>query len=209
MVNLSCHHHSHHSLCHHRVYPCRLLVCHVLLYDRGHDRRGSGIDLFHDLGRGLGRGLGLAYRSLVHAGHLYVGSNHHVRDEEKASGLDEGGGFGHDGLVDHGRNRNARMQTGECEPTIVKLEKQEGGFIAECHTSIFNKSSRPIRLLCISWYASSASRRLSYSTNAKLIAVRKNYVESYEMTSELTDDWMRYVAQECRSERGARICKCQ
>jgi hypothetical protein len=35
-------------------------------------------------------------------------------------------------------------------------------------TSIFRRSSRPIRLLCISWYASSASRRLSYSTNAKL-----------------------------------------
>jgi len=35
-------------------------------------------------------------------------------------------------------------------------------------TSIFRTSSRPIRLLCISWYASSASRRSSYSTNAKL-----------------------------------------
>jgi hypothetical protein len=35
------------------------------------------------------------------------------------------------------------------------------------HTSIFNRSSRPMRLLCISWYASSASRRSSYSTNAK------------------------------------------
>lgn len=128
MANLSCHHHSHRFLCHHRAYPYHLPVCRVPLYDRGHDRRGFGIDPFHDLGRGLGRGLGHAYHSLGHAGHLCVGSNQHVRDEEKASGRG-GVEIVHDGLVDHGRNRNARMQMGECEPTIVELEKQEGGFI--------------------------------------------------------------------------------
>jgi hypothetical protein len=45
-----------------------------------------------------------------------------------------------------------------------KRQDAEGGVLAH---SIFNRSSRPMRLLCISWYASSASRRSSYSTNAK------------------------------------------
>lgn len=40
-------------------------------------------------------------------------------------------------------------------------------------TSIFRRSSRPMRLLCISWYASSASRRLSYSTKANLLPCQR------------------------------------
>jgi hypothetical protein len=189
MANLSCHHHSHRFLCHHRAYPYHLLVCRVPLYDRGHDRRGFGIDPFHDLGRGLGHGLGHAYHSLGHAGHLCVESNQHVRDEEKASGRG-GVEIVHDGLVDHGRNRNARMQMGECEPTTVELEKQEG---VSFGVSYFNLqqviTSDPlimhlvVRIVCIATTLIFDKRKAGLG--------QENDIEHRlygMMTSELTDD---------------------
>lgn len=68
-------------------------------------------------------------------------------------------------------------------------------------TSIFSKSSRPIRLLCISWYASSASRRLSYSTKANLMD-RINTLDDVPTTvQELTACSRAYEAREYRNER--------
>lgn len=57
---------------------------------------------------------------------------------------------------------------GSCPLHLVCQNRSSSQDGAPGRTSIFNKSSRPMRLLCISWYASSASRRLSYSTKANL-----------------------------------------
>jgi hypothetical protein len=71
-------------------------------------------------------------------------------------------------------------------------------------TSIFRTSSRPMRLLCISWYASSASRRLSYSTKAKLLSVlammRKSLV--YKGRQILTAGWWMSAELGCHNGQG-------
>jgi hypothetical protein len=67
--------------------------------------------------------------------------------------------------------RIATKRTEACGPTGKKVNTNRAfvrGTKVASLTSIFKMSSRPIRLLCISWYASSASRRSSYSTNANL-----------------------------------------
>ena len=63
--------------------------------------------------------------------------------------------------------RCRRRSTSPLDRTISSVDHLQGrSFLC---TSIFNTSSRPRRVLCISWYASSASRRLSYSTKANLM----------------------------------------
>ncbi len=57
----------------------------------------------------------------------------------------------------HGRNQNAKRQMGGCEPTywpgisITILGPCQQKLAPQLLTSIFNRSSRPMRLLCISW----------------------------------------------------------
>ena len=106
-------------------------------------------------------------RSLGHVDRLCGANSHHGDDAEVLPNdvLESVRVLEADG---HGQNQSAKMQRVEYVPTRLVFS---GGKILDrraCCTSIFNRSSRPIRLLCISWYASSASRRLSYSTNANL-----------------------------------------
>ena len=150
-----CHSHGHHRVDHdHPSY-------------RDHDHRGFETDhVDHSHGRDR-------------ADHLYEESNH--VDEAKGNGRCDEGEYGHDDchgcrdhldrrgcrVADHDPSRSAMTRREECGPTRgVSDEALKANYFV--HASIFNRSSRPIRLLCISWYASSASRRLSYSTNAKL-----------------------------------------
>ena len=98
------------------------------------------------------------------------------RDGEGTASVRHGGES--DGGHAHGQNQIAMRQMGECVPTeecpldccAVRVGRKQDEIAGVLPTSIFNMSSRPMRLLCMSWYASSASRRSSYSTKAKLRA---------------------------------------
>lgn len=68
-------------------------------------------------------------------------------------------------------------------------------------------SSRPMRRLCISWYASSASRRSSYSTKANLSKpVRRLLHLAAPLQGELTVCCSRSGEPGCRSERAGHSC---
>jgi hypothetical protein len=138
--------------------------CPLNLFDRRHWCRFRDRLHVHDrpsfLGRGhqgYGNGGGHRIRARARGGRPCAGSSH--GDEERViDHCDEAvsvhGGFHgyHDHRAHHEvyrvRNRIATRQRGVCEPTRSwSAGKCLNG---ATHTSIFSRSSRPIRLLCIS-----------------------------------------------------------
>lgn len=113
----------------------------------------------HDPGRqGCGSGVGRRNPCRDLDVHLSVGNIH--GDEAMVSGHFGEEEYDHDDcreyrdyhdyhVADHVRSQTATKQKGVCEPTRMASACVLESSIR--HTSIFSKSSLPIRLLCISW----------------------------------------------------------
>lgn len=149
--------------------------------DRGPSSHGRG---HPECGCDPGRG----GRSRARGDHPCGGSSHHAHGEAKCCGGEESG-RGRGECHGHGRHQNqsARKRKEESWPTADSILASVRTLLSQLtRTSIFKRSSRPMRLLCISWYASSASRRLSYSTKAKLEGCELEYYCRHALVSVLT-----------------------
>ena len=132
-------------------------------FDHRHLCRSRGRLLFldHPSSRGLyhqgcGIGGGRHSRGLCRVGHPCEGSSGDVEMVNGRCGEEECGLGDYRGYLcchedDHDQNRSATRQKGEYEPTRRCIRKRYVCISPQICTSIFRRSSRPMRWLCISW----------------------------------------------------------